>query len=291
MSKTLTDEIITIVKSEANNNPAPTRCTITKVYSDGHADVSFDRGSLNYVEVIGTAEVGDVAAVLWLDESMSDYIVIDGGSVDVAGKEDKANKVASWSGTTDNVHYPGEKLVKDSLDGKVDKVANKKLSSNDFTDSYKSSLDNLKTVATSGSYNDLTDKPSIPSSSSDLSDGSSIIKTNNTVGLIKNDGSIDTTQYISQHQSLDNYVQKSQTAGLLKSDGSVDTNTYLTQHQSLTDYVQKSNGANTMTDSSAYGNLETSENATQKQINNAINTKIGAIMTALGNCENLLGGS
>lgn len=43
--------------------------------------------------------------------------------------------------------------------------------------------------------------------------------------------------YLTQHQSLANYVQKSQTAGLLKNDGTVDTNTYLTQHQSLSGYA------------------------------------------------------
>ena len=40
-------------------------------------------------------------------------------------------------------------------------------------------------------------------------------------------------------------------------------------------YVKMNNGANTMTDSSAYVNLGTSANATQKQINSAINTIIG----------------
>lgn len=39
--------------------------------------------------------------------------------------------------------------------------------------------------------------------------------------------------YLTEHQSLANYVQKSQTAGLLKNDGTVDTNTYLTQHQDI----------------------------------------------------------
>ena len=36
--------------------------------------------------------------------------------------ENKNNKVTSWSSTTNNTHYPSEKLVKDSLDGKADKV-------------------------------------------------------------------------------------------------------------------------------------------------------------------------
>lgn len=56
-----------------------------------------------------------------------------------------------------------------------------------------------------------------------------------TKGLVKNDGTIDTNTYLTEHQPLTNYVQKSQTAGLLKSDGTVDTSTYLTAHQSLSD--------------------------------------------------------
>ena len=41
------------------------------------------------------------------------------------------------------------------------------------------------------------------------------------------------SDYITQHQDLSNYVQKSQTTGLLKNNGTVDTNTYLTQHQDI----------------------------------------------------------
>lgn len=37
--------------------------------------------------------------------------------------ENKNNKVTSWSSTTTDIHYPSEKLVKDSLDGKADKVS------------------------------------------------------------------------------------------------------------------------------------------------------------------------
>jgi hypothetical protein len=72
----------------------------------------------------------------------------------------------------------------------------------------------LASVATSGSYNDLTNKPT-------------------NVSTFTNDAG-----YLTQHQSLTNYVQKSQTAGLLKNDGTVDTNTYLTQHQSLQGYAK-----------------------------------------------------
>lgn len=118
----------------------------------------------------------------------------------------------------------------------------------------------------SGSYNDLSNKPSIPSSSSDLSDGSNIVKKSSTSGLLKNDGSVDTTAYstfdgnynnltnkptiptiptnvsaftndvgyLTQHQSLANYIQKSSTSGLLKNDGTVDTTSYLSSLPSHT---------------------------------------------------------
>ena len=51
----------------------------------------------------------------------------------------------------------------DTIDsGKVDKVTGKGLSSNDYTDTAKAKVDALAPVATSGSYNDLTNKPTIP---------------------------------------------------------------------------------------------------------------------------------
>ena len=54
------------------------------------------------------------------------------------------------------------KAVGDALAGKVDKATGKGLSSNDYTDTDKAKVDALAPVATSGSYNDLTDKPTIP---------------------------------------------------------------------------------------------------------------------------------
>lgn len=201
MSKTLTDHIIDTIKAEANNNPAPQRCRITRVYSDGnHVDVLTDEGKIEYVDAIGSNFIeGNNAVILFFDEEFQDYVVI---------------------------------------------------------------------------------------ADSDLSD---YIMKSSITGLVKNDGSIDTTQYLSQHQDISNYIQKSQTSGLIKNDGTVDTTQYLSSHQDITGKCDKTNGANQLTDSSAYSNLGTSSNATQKQINNAINTKIGAILTILGNCEDLLG--
>ena len=53
--------------------------------------------------------------------------------------------------------------AQDAIDsGKVDKVAGKGLSTNDYTDAAKAKVDALAPVATSGNYNDLTNKPTIP---------------------------------------------------------------------------------------------------------------------------------
>ena len=46
--------------------------------------------------------------------------------------------------------------------GKVDKVTGKGLSTNDYTDAAKAKVDALAPVATSGNYNDLSNKPTIP---------------------------------------------------------------------------------------------------------------------------------
>ena len=78
MSNELADEIIKIVRSEANNNPAPERCVITKVYEDkNHCDVKTSLGELKYIDVIGgNVKVGNNAVILYFDESFTDYVVI-----------------------------------------------------------------------------------------------------------------------------------------------------------------------------------------------------------------------
>jgi len=189
----------------------------------------------------------------------SGNIVIEGGgtSVDIA---------TNWGNPVSDEKVPSEKLTKDTLDDKVDKETGKSLSTNDFTDNYKTTMDSLKTVATSGSYTDLTNKPSIPSSSSDLSDGSNLIKKSSTIGLVKNDGTIDTTSYstfdgnynnlsnkpiipskISDLTNDSDFIEKSNTTGLLKNDGTVDTNTYLTTSSASSTYIPETDIADNLT--------------------------------------------
>lgn len=96
--------------------------------------------------------------------------------------------VTDWEQTLSDAKVPSEKLTKNSLDNKVDKETGKGLFS--------------------GNYNDLSNKPSIPSSSSDLSDGSDLIKKSNTTGLIKNDGTIDSTSYSTFSGSYNDLTNK-----------------------------------------------------------------------------------
>lgn len=75
------------------------------------------------------------------------------------------------------------------------------------------------------------------------------ISKSNTAGLVKNDGTIDTSTYLTS-AGLSNYVEKSQTAGLIKNDGTIDTTTYLSQHQDISGKENISNKVTSISSSS-----------------------------------------
>ena len=135
-------------------------------------------------------------------------------------------KVTSWSSTPSDNNVASEKLIKDSLDNKIGKSSTVGLIKNDGT------VDTTSYSTFNGNYNNLTNKPTIPTKTSDLT----------------NDGD-GTNAFITQHQSLTNYVQKSSTNGLLKNDGTVDTNSYLTTANASSTYVAKETGKGLFTGS------------------------------------------
>lgn len=69
------------------------------------------------------------------------------GTLNSVSVENAGNKVTSWSATTTDTNYPSEKLVKDSLDGKVDKVSGKQLSTEDYTTAEQTKLGGISTGA------------------------------------------------------------------------------------------------------------------------------------------------
>lgn len=203
------------------------------------------------------------------------------------GKVLNTNKIetsaiaTSFSSTTSDSKVPSEKLTKNTLDNKVDKVTGKGLSTNDFTNSYKNTIDGLSTVATTGDYDDLTDKPSIPSSSSDLSDGSNIVKKSSTSGLLKNDGTV-----MASGTGSSNWAVGNHTHGRIASNGQVvnGSNQPIGAKILFTDSNSQLTGsthlfASAVNDNAAHGNLGTSAGATQTDINSAIDSIIGSAIS------------
>ena len=80
VERTLADKIISIVHSEANNNPLPLKCTIHETYSNGLIDVLLENGNIvTYLPVIGSPCVGDTGVLLYLDDETNNQIIITNG--------------------------------------------------------------------------------------------------------------------------------------------------------------------------------------------------------------------
>ena len=80
VERTLADEIISIVHSEANNNPLPLKCTIHETYSNGLIDVLLENGDIvTYLPVIGSPRVGDTGVLVYLDDENNNQIIITNG--------------------------------------------------------------------------------------------------------------------------------------------------------------------------------------------------------------------
>ena len=204
--------------------------TVQAVKSFISSAISGKANSSDLATVATSGSYNDLTNKPSIPDSTSD-LTNDSGfltSSDISGKEDSSNKVTSWSVTTSDTKYPSEKLTKSSLDNKVDKVNGKGLSTNDFTDTYKNAIDGLSDVASSGSYTDLTNKPSIPDSTSDLTNDSGFITSSAISG--KEDSSNKVTSWTSTttdthypseklvKDSLDDKVDKVNGKGLSTND-------------------------------------------------------------------------
>ena len=125
-------ELQTLIKNEASNTKPPTRCLIRKVYDDKvHADITLSSGAaLNYVSIIGVnVNPKDEGLLVYLDEDCLDYVVICGNNL----SEVITTIVTSWNLVPLDTVVPSEKLVKESLDGKIGKSSTTGLVLNDGT--------------------------------------------------------------------------------------------------------------------------------------------------------------
>lgn len=164
--------------------------------------------------------------------------------------EQKSKKKTSWSSTVSNDNYPSEKLVKDSLDDKLDKVQ----SSNKGK--------NVVTNASTGAI-EFEDKPTIPTKTSDLTNDG--------------DGTTGVTYVTSDDSRLtDNRTPTSHTHGNLTNDGKVGSASgkIITTGTGGAIQASSSLGAGVIQDSNAHSNIGSSANATQETINSNIDTAL-----------------
>lgn len=102
-------------------------------------------------------------------------------AADISGKENSSNKVTTVSSTSTDTQYPSAKAVYTGLNGKVDKVSGKTLSTNDYTNAEKSKLAGIadsaqvnviESIDVNGTVQTITDKNvsiTVPTKVSELS--------------------------------------------------------------------------------------------------------------------------
>lgn len=180
---------------------------------------------------------------------------------------------ANWKkGSGGDVPTKTSDLTNDSgfIDNTVDNLVNYYLSSNTYT---KTEVDNLISAAKNGRFIYVNSLPTenidtksiylVPKTTAGTNnakdeyintDGTSLgweligdteidlsgyVQKSNTSGLLKNDGTVDESTYLTA-SDLTDYVQKSQTAGLLKNDGTIDETQYVSDISSKQDIMQYS---------------------------------------------------
>lgn len=75
---TLADEIITLVQSEANNNPAPLRCKVIYVYNDNRVDVNLIQSNnvMKQVECIGEPKLDSNGVLIFINGDENNQLCI-----------------------------------------------------------------------------------------------------------------------------------------------------------------------------------------------------------------------
>ena len=230
-----------------------TQYDLGKVVGDDGADGN----GIASIEKTSTSGLVDTYTITYDNGDTDTFTVTNGSNATV-------DIVTSWNSTTSDSKVPSERLSKTSLDGKLDNAlsstavsiaSNDDILITDYSDSNK-----IKRVANilAGQVNDSTAHSNIGSSANatQATINSSIdtalsnkISKSQTAGLVKNDGTIDTTSYaasssvptkISDLNNDSDFIEKSSTTGLIKNDGTIDTSSYITS-SALSSYQTTSN--------------------------------------------------
>lgn len=140
----------------------------------------------------------------------------------LSNKENASNKTTALSASSTNTQYPSAKAVYDAL-----QFVEGGGSGLDVDNFYIDTTTDEIVIVSSSSNNNLGGSITIDSTWVNNSTNpveSQLIKTalDN-----KADSNHTHNQYLTEHQSLTNYIQKNNTQGLIKNDGTIDTNNYL----------------------------------------------------------------
>lgn len=176
---------------------------------------------IEFYNIDGTKLATDIDATVFIKDGMVNEVKVENGKLVITFNTDAGKDNIEIDINT--IFNASNYYTKNEIDHKGYLTEHQDISG-------KANSSDLSTVATSGDYNDLTNKPTIPT-----------IPTN--VSAFTNDAG-----YLTTHQSLDGYVNDVETSGVGNGIASVTKNgkkltftkgAYLTSHQSLDDYVNE----------------------------------------------------
>ena len=76
--KTLAEEIITIIRNEANNNPPPEQCTVIGNYTNesDRIDIETSTGKLTYIKCMFSNTIGHTGILIYPNGDLNNPIAI-----------------------------------------------------------------------------------------------------------------------------------------------------------------------------------------------------------------------
>ena len=160
----------------------------------------------------GTSGLVDTYTITYDDGTTTTFTVTNGSDASVTIQ-------TSWGSTTSDSKVPSEKLTKDTLDTKIAKSSTTGLVKNDGT------------IMTSGTGS--TNYSAGNHTHSSYVSGSKVTSWSSTVS----DSNIPSEKLVKN--SLDDKISKSSTSGLVKNDGTIDTSSYLTTGSASSTYQPK----------------------------------------------------
>ncbi len=178
VEKELEDSPKVIISSNAVSANQKVKSGNTEFADNAIVDIIADTAENNPIEVTGNSTDNNISIKHSKKYNAAQVPIARKVGYDKYGHVELGNEQLKISDLFNDSSFVTQEALDAGLDDKVDKVNGKGLSTNDFTDNYLNIIEDLATVATSGDYNDLDNKPTIPTKTSDLTNDSDFITSN-----------------------------------------------------------------------------------------------------------------